>query len=169
MHALLQWLGLASQACSSYRVCLWNRNDFVSMWFIGIIFKKVENAESVNIDLTYDIQSFTDTGRSHHSPPRLVVMEQAGKHLLVYCPPTLRVKELKWLNSGLRLIITFQINPHVPELFLLVCFVGHHKMNHINIALSLLITLQFTFPFLFFLGQWHFYNLYETLFTLVLY
>ncbi|XP_032409035.1 poly(A) polymerase gamma [Xiphophorus hellerii] len=38
-----------------------NENDFVSMWFIGIIFKKVENAESVNIDLTFDIQSFTDT------------------------------------------------------------------------------------------------------------
>uniref|UniRef100_A0A8C5DVM6 polynucleotide adenylyltransferase n=1 Tax=Gouania willdenowi TaxID=441366 RepID=A0A8C5DVM6_GOUWI len=38
-----------------------NENDFVSMWFIGISFKKVENAESVNIDLTYDIQSFTDT------------------------------------------------------------------------------------------------------------
>lgn len=36
----------------------------MSMWFIGIIFKKVENAESVNIDLTYDIQSFTDTGWS---------------------------------------------------------------------------------------------------------
>lgn len=35
----------------------------MSMWFIGIIFKKMENAESVNIDLTYDIQSFTDTGR----------------------------------------------------------------------------------------------------------
>ncbi|XP_004077012.1 poly(A) polymerase gamma isoform X2 [Oryzias latipes] len=38
-----------------------SENDFVCMWFIGIIFKKVENAESVNIDLTYDIQSFTDT------------------------------------------------------------------------------------------------------------
>ncbi|XP_038155396.1 poly(A) polymerase gamma isoform X2 [Cyprinodon tularosa] len=38
-----------------------NENDFVAMWFIGIIFKKVENAESVNIDLTFDIQSFTDT------------------------------------------------------------------------------------------------------------
>uniref|UniRef100_A0A1A7YSU9 polynucleotide adenylyltransferase n=1 Tax=Iconisemion striatum TaxID=60296 RepID=A0A1A7YSU9_9TELE len=38
-----------------------NENYFVSMWFIGIIFKKVENAESVNIDLTFDIQSFTDT------------------------------------------------------------------------------------------------------------
>lgn len=39
-------------------------NDFVSMWFIGIIFKKLENADCVNIDLTYDIQSFTDTGNS---------------------------------------------------------------------------------------------------------
>ncbi|XP_030626450.1 poly(A) polymerase gamma isoform X2 [Chanos chanos] len=36
-------------------------NEFVSMWFIGIIFKKLDNAESVNIDLTYDIQLFTDT------------------------------------------------------------------------------------------------------------
>lgn len=38
-----------------------SENEYVSMWFIGILFKKVENAESVNIDLTYDIQSFTDT------------------------------------------------------------------------------------------------------------
>ncbi|KAF7710384.1 hypothetical protein HF521_009256 [Silurus meridionalis] len=38
-----------------------NDNDFVSMWFIGLIFKKLENADCVNIDLTYDIQSFTDT------------------------------------------------------------------------------------------------------------
>ncbi|XP_063048922.1 poly(A) polymerase gamma isoform X2 [Engraulis encrasicolus] len=36
-------------------------NDYVSMWFIGITFKKMESSESVNIDLTYDIQSFTDT------------------------------------------------------------------------------------------------------------
>ena len=34
------------------------------MWFLGIIFRRVENAESVNIDLTYDIQSFTDTGKT---------------------------------------------------------------------------------------------------------
>lgn len=38
-------------------------NNYVSMWFLGIIFRRVENAESVNIDLTYDIQSFTDTGK----------------------------------------------------------------------------------------------------------
>ncbi|XP_071596448.1 poly(A) polymerase gamma isoform X2 [Heliangelus exortis] len=40
---------------------LCERNGHVSMWFLGIIFRKAENAESVNIDLTYDIQSFTDT------------------------------------------------------------------------------------------------------------
>ncbi|XP_060687520.1 poly(A) polymerase gamma-like isoform X1 [Hemiscyllium ocellatum] len=38
-----------------------NLGDYVTIWFIGIIFKKVENAESVNIDLTQDIQLFTDT------------------------------------------------------------------------------------------------------------
>ncbi|XP_051471489.1 poly(A) polymerase gamma isoform X1 [Apus apus] len=37
------------------------QSGYVSMWFLGIIFRKVENAESVNIDLTYVIQSFTDT------------------------------------------------------------------------------------------------------------
>lgn len=55
-----------TKGLSAFDVLLLNlchRNDFVSMWFIGIIFKKMENAESVNIDLTYDIQSFTDTGR----------------------------------------------------------------------------------------------------------
>ncbi|XP_057198629.1 poly(A) polymerase gamma isoform X2 [Triplophysa rosa] len=38
-----------------------NENEFVSMWFIGINFKKLDNSDCVNIDLTYDIQSFTDT------------------------------------------------------------------------------------------------------------
>ncbi|KAL8185087.1 UNVERIFIED_CONTAM: hypothetical protein K2H54_037023 [Gekko kuhli] len=39
----------------------YEESSYVSMWFLGIIFKKAENAEGVNIDLTYDIQSFTDT------------------------------------------------------------------------------------------------------------
>ncbi|KAK7140234.1 hypothetical protein R3I94_012747 [Phoxinus phoxinus] len=38
-----------------------NENEFVAMWFIGISFKKLDNSDCVNIDLTYDIQSFTDT------------------------------------------------------------------------------------------------------------
>ncbi|XP_075353085.1 poly(A) polymerase gamma isoform X1 [Mycteria americana] len=37
------------------------QSGYVSMWFLGIVFRKVENTESVNIDLTYVIQSFTDT------------------------------------------------------------------------------------------------------------
>ncbi|NXU50685.1 PAPOG polymerase, partial [Turnix velox] len=40
---------------------LCKQSGYVTMWFLGIVFKKVENAESVNIDLTYVIQSFTDT------------------------------------------------------------------------------------------------------------
>ncbi|XP_032073009.1 poly(A) polymerase gamma [Thamnophis elegans] len=39
----------------------YKESDYVSMWFLGIIFKKLENTESVSVDLTYDIQSFTDT------------------------------------------------------------------------------------------------------------
>ncbi|XP_042335585.1 poly(A) polymerase gamma [Sceloporus undulatus] len=79
----LEWVGLVE---SKIRVLVGNleRNEFITMahvnpqsfpgtkvhckemhymslWFLGIIFKKAENAESVNIDLTYDIQSFTDT------------------------------------------------------------------------------------------------------------
>lgn len=30
----------------------------MSMWFLGIVFRKAENAESVNVDLTCVIQSF---------------------------------------------------------------------------------------------------------------
>ncbi|XP_069464136.1 poly(A) polymerase gamma isoform X2 [Ambystoma mexicanum] len=79
----LEWIGLVE---SKIRVLVGNleRNDFItlahinpqcfplskdngtgkeyiSMWFLGIKFKKIENSESVNIDLTHDIQSFTDT------------------------------------------------------------------------------------------------------------
>ncbi|XP_065538518.1 poly(A) polymerase gamma isoform X4 [Lathamus discolor] len=37
------------------------RGEHVSMWFLGIEFKKVENAESINVDLTHVVQSFTST------------------------------------------------------------------------------------------------------------
>lgn len=33
------------------------------MWVIGLVFKKTENSENLSVDLTYDIQSFTDTGK----------------------------------------------------------------------------------------------------------
>ena len=37
----------------------YSEGQFLTKWFIGLVFIKAEN---VNIDLTYDIQSFTDTG-----------------------------------------------------------------------------------------------------------
>lgn len=35
-------------------------DKFCTMWFIGLVFAKTEN---LNVDLTYDIQSFTDSGK----------------------------------------------------------------------------------------------------------
>ncbi|KAM9562188.1 poly(A) polymerase gamma isoform 2-T3 [Guaruba guarouba] len=40
---------------------LCKQGEHVSMWFLGIEFKKVENAESINVDLTHVVQSFTST------------------------------------------------------------------------------------------------------------
>ncbi|XP_029817538.1 poly(A) polymerase gamma [Manacus vitellinus] len=40
---------------------LYKQNGYVSMWFLGLVFKKVESAEKTNVDLTHGIQSFTDT------------------------------------------------------------------------------------------------------------
>ncbi|XP_037261737.1 poly(A) polymerase gamma [Falco rusticolus] len=45
----------------------YKQNRYVSMWFIGIVFKKADNSEVVNIDLTYVIQSFTNTVYRHAS------------------------------------------------------------------------------------------------------
>ncbi len=43
-----------------YSICNFSsEGPYVTKWFIGLVFVKAEN---VNIDLTFDIQSFTDTG-----------------------------------------------------------------------------------------------------------
>nr|XP_003934837.2 poly(A) polymerase beta [Saimiri boliviensis boliviensis] len=38
-----------------------DKEEFRTMWVIGLVLKKPENSEILSIDLTYDIQSFTDT------------------------------------------------------------------------------------------------------------
>ncbi|XP_078146010.1 poly(A) polymerase beta isoform X1 [Centroberyx gerrardi] len=38
-----------------------DKEELSTMWVIGIVFKKLEGSENRNIDLTFDIQSFTDT------------------------------------------------------------------------------------------------------------
>nr|XP_014122385.1 poly(A) polymerase gamma isoform X2 [Zonotrichia albicollis] len=40
---------------------LYKQSGFVSMWFLGLVFKKAESAVKTNVDLTHGIQSFTDT------------------------------------------------------------------------------------------------------------
>ncbi|NWR45913.1 PAPOG polymerase, partial [Regulus satrapa] len=40
---------------------LYKRSGYVSMWFLGLVFKKAESAVKTNVDLTHGIQSFTDT------------------------------------------------------------------------------------------------------------
>ena len=49
---------------SIYKPFSFTREDFSTMWVIGIVFKKMEGSGNLNVDLTFDIQSFTDTGLS---------------------------------------------------------------------------------------------------------
>uniref|UniRef100_A0A8C9VT55 polynucleotide adenylyltransferase n=1 Tax=Scleropages formosus TaxID=113540 RepID=A0A8C9VT55_SCLFO len=79
-----------------------DRSDFVSMWFIGIIFKKVENAESMNIDLTGDIQAFTDTVYRQASNVNMLkdgmkidAMHVKKRQLHQYLPPEVVQKKKK--------------------------------------------------------------------------
>uniref|UniRef100_A0A8C1RIM2 polynucleotide adenylyltransferase n=1 Tax=Cyprinus carpio TaxID=7962 RepID=A0A8C1RIM2_CYPCA len=38
-----------------------DKEEFSTIWVIGVVFKKMEGPENLNVDLTFDIQSFTDT------------------------------------------------------------------------------------------------------------
>ena len=38
-----------------------DKEEFRTMWVIGLVLKRPENSDILSIDLTYDIQSFTDT------------------------------------------------------------------------------------------------------------
>uniref|UniRef100_A0A7N8Y7H7 Poly(A) polymerase n=1 Tax=Mastacembelus armatus TaxID=205130 RepID=A0A7N8Y7H7_9TELE len=102
-----------------------NENDFVSMWFIGIIFKKVENAESVNIDLTYDIQSFTDT--VYRQANNINMLKEGmkieathvkKKQLHQYLPPELVQKKKRVRCLFLCWVKSFVICRHICRLVL---------------------------------------------------
>uniref|UniRef100_A0A673IR57 Poly(A) polymerase n=1 Tax=Sinocyclocheilus rhinocerous TaxID=307959 RepID=A0A673IR57_9TELE len=75
----LEWVGLVE---SKIRILVGNleKNEFITLahvnpqsfpgpkeesentiWVIGVVFKKMEGPENLNVDLTFDIQSFTDT------------------------------------------------------------------------------------------------------------
>ncbi|NXX55684.1 PAPOG polymerase, partial [Scopus umbretta] len=78
------------------------RSGYVTMWFIGIIFRKAERAESVNVDLTYVIQSFIDT--VYRQASNLNVLKEGmkieaahvkKKHLHYFLPPETLQKRKK--------------------------------------------------------------------------
>uniref|UniRef100_A0A8C1MMX5 Poly(A) polymerase n=1 Tax=Cyprinus carpio TaxID=7962 RepID=A0A8C1MMX5_CYPCA len=86
-----------------------NENEFVSMWFIGISFKKLDNSDCVNIDLTYDIQSFTDTVYRQASNINMLkdgmtieATHVKKKQLHQYLPPELVQRKKKVKKSLLR-------------------------------------------------------------------
>ncbi|CAM4726738.1 hypothetical protein PO909_019406 [Leuciscus waleckii] len=83
-----------------------NENEFVSMWFIGISFKKLDNSDCVNIDLTYDIQSFTDTVYRQASNINMLkdgmtieATHVKKKQLHHYLPPELLQRKKKSLGD----------------------------------------------------------------------
>ncbi|TRY54880.1 hypothetical protein DNTS_010996 [Danionella cerebrum] len=83
-----------------------NENNFVSMWFIGISFKKLDNSDCVNIDLTYDIQSFTDTVYRQASNINMLkegmtieATHVKKKQLHQYLPPELVQRKKKSLGD----------------------------------------------------------------------
>ncbi|NXI90297.1 PAPOG polymerase, partial [Psophia crepitans] len=78
------------------------QSGYVSLWFLGLVFKKAENAESVNIDLTQVIQSFTDT--VYRQADNLNVLKEdmkieaahvKRKHLHYFLPPEALQKKKK--------------------------------------------------------------------------
>uniref|UniRef100_A0A8C3PS42 polynucleotide adenylyltransferase n=1 Tax=Calidris pygmaea TaxID=425635 RepID=A0A8C3PS42_9CHAR len=88
---------------------LCKQSGYVSMWFLGIVFRKVENAESVNIDLTYVIQSFTDT--VYRQANNLNVLKEGmkieaahvkRKHLHYFLPAETLQKRKKLCHQCLR-------------------------------------------------------------------
>ncbi|XP_012494585.1 PREDICTED: poly(A) polymerase beta [Propithecus coquereli] len=60
-----------------------DKEEFRTMWVIGLVLKKPENSEILSIDLTYDIQSFTDTVYRQAINSKMFEMEMkiAAMHL----------------------------------------------------------------------------------------
>lgn len=83
------------------------KDEFSTMWVIGIVFKKVENSENLSVDLTYDIQSFTDTvyrqamnSKMFESDMRIAAMHVKRKQLHLLLPNYVQQKKKKHSLEG---------------------------------------------------------------------
>ncbi|KAJ8289021.1 hypothetical protein COCON_G00016800 [Conger conger] len=87
------------------------KQEFNTMWVIGIVFKKVEGSENLNVDLTYDIQSFTDTvyrqaisSKMFEADMKITAMHVKRKQLHQLLPNLVIQKRRKHSTEGVRLL-----------------------------------------------------------------
>jgi len=59
-----------STVWTQFCLCMYSENKFVTHWFLGLEFAKSDGIK--NVDLTYDIQSFTDLGEWTHRASAVV-------------------------------------------------------------------------------------------------
>uniref|UniRef100_A0A8C9B083 Poly(A) polymerase n=1 Tax=Prolemur simus TaxID=1328070 RepID=A0A8C9B083_PROSS len=87
-----------------------DKEEFRTMWVIGLVFKKTENSENLSVDLTYDIQSFTDTvyrqainSKMFEVDMKIAAMHVKRKQLHQLLPNHVLQKKKKHSTEGVRL------------------------------------------------------------------
>ncbi|KAK1160584.1 poly(A) polymerase type 3-like isoform X1 [Acipenser oxyrinchus oxyrinchus] len=88
-----------------------DKEEFSTMWVIGIVFKKMESSENLNVDLTYDIQSFTDTvyrqainSKMFEPDMKITAMHVKRKQLHQLLPNLVIQKRRKHSTEGIKLM-----------------------------------------------------------------
>ncbi|XP_060773966.1 poly(A) polymerase alpha [Neoarius graeffei] len=83
--------------------------ELSTMWVIGIEFRKMEGSELLNVDLTFDIQSFTDTvyrqaisSKMFESDMKITAMHVKRKQLQQLLPDLVIPKRRKHSTEGLK-------------------------------------------------------------------
>ncbi|KAB0351985.1 hypothetical protein FD754_016842 [Muntiacus muntjak] len=87
-----------------------DKEEFRTMWVIGLVFKKTENSENLSVDLTYDIQSFTDTvyrqainSKMFEVDMKIAAMHVKRKQLHQLLPSHVLQKKKKHSAEGVKL------------------------------------------------------------------
>ncbi|XP_063803609.1 poly(A) polymerase alpha [Pseudophryne corroboree] len=87
------------------------KEEFRTMWVIGLVFKKMENSENLSVDLTYDIQSFTDTvyrqainSKMFEMDMKIAAMHVKRKQLHQLLPTHVLPKKKKHSVEGVKLV-----------------------------------------------------------------
>ncbi|XP_069591144.1 poly(A) polymerase alpha isoform X2 [Ranitomeya imitator] len=87
------------------------KEEFQTMWVIGLVFKKMENSENLSVDLTYDIQAFTDTvyrqainSKMFEMDMKIAAMHVKRKRLHQLLPTHVLPKKKRHSVDGVKLV-----------------------------------------------------------------